>query len=64
MRILICFPWLSLGGAPNSAITLAKGLKERGHDVFFFTKIGSLRYAVEAVKMLALRDREVMLAIA
>jgi glycosyltransferase involved in cell wall biosynthesis len=38
MRILICYPWLSLGGAPNTSITLARGLKELGHEVFFFTK--------------------------
>lgn len=42
MRILFCYPWLSLGGAPNTAITLARGLKERGHDIFFFTKTGGM----------------------
>lgn len=38
MRILVCYPWLSLGGAPNTSMTLARGLKNLGHDVFFFTK--------------------------
>jgi hypothetical protein len=38
MRILVCYPWLSLGGAPNTAMTLARGLKNLGHDVYFFTK--------------------------
>ncbi|UCF05095.1 MAG: glycosyltransferase family 4 protein [bacterium] len=38
MRILICYPWLNLGGAPNTSITLARGLKELGHDVYFFSK--------------------------
>jgi len=42
MRILICYPWLELGGAPKTAITLAKGLKERGHDVYFFSKKGGM----------------------
>lgn len=39
---MICYPWLSLGGAPNTAITLAKGLQERGHDVRFFTRSGGI----------------------
>lgn len=38
MKILVCYPWLSLGGAPNTSITLARGLKNLGHDVYFFTK--------------------------
>jgi glycosyltransferase involved in cell wall biosynthesis len=42
MRILICYPWLDLGGAPKTAITLAKGLKERGHEVYFFSKGGGM----------------------
>jgi len=42
MRILICYPWLKLGGAPKTAITLAKGLKERGHEIYFFTKKGGM----------------------
>ncbi|MBN2184285.1 MAG: glycosyltransferase family 4 protein [Candidatus Krumholzibacteriota bacterium] len=42
MRILICYPWLSLGGAPNTAISNAKGLKEIGHEVVFFTKTGGM----------------------
>jgi glycosyltransferase involved in cell wall biosynthesis len=42
MRILICYPWLELGGAPKTSITLAKGLKERGHEVFFFSKGGGM----------------------
>ena len=42
MRILICYPWLDLGGASNTAITVAKGVKERGHDVVFFTKTGGM----------------------
>jgi glycosyltransferase involved in cell wall biosynthesis len=40
MKILFCYPWLEIGGAPNTAISLAKGLRERGHEVFFFTKAG------------------------
>ena len=40
MRILVCYPWLDLGGAPNTSITLARGLKELGHEVYFFTKKG------------------------
>jgi len=40
MNILVCYPWLDIGGAPNTAITLARGLKERGHGVYFFTKEG------------------------
>jgi glycosyltransferase involved in cell wall biosynthesis len=42
MRILVCYPWLDLGGAPKTSITLAKGLKERGHDVFFFSRRGGM----------------------
>ncbi|HUV37909.1 MAG TPA: glycosyltransferase family 4 protein [Patescibacteria group bacterium] len=42
MRILFCYPWLDLGGAPNTSITLARGLKERGHELFFFTKGGGI----------------------
>lgn len=42
MRVLFCYPWLDLGGGPNTAITLAKGLDERGHEVFFFTKAGGI----------------------
>ncbi len=42
MRILFCYPWLDLGGAPNTSITLARGLKERGHDLYFFTKGGGI----------------------
>lgn len=42
MRILFCYPWLDLGGAPNTSITLARGLKERGHELFFFTKGGGM----------------------
>lgn len=42
MRILFCYPWLDLGGAPNTSITLARGLKERGHDLFFFTRGGGI----------------------
>lgn len=42
MRIMFCYPWLDLGGAPNTSITLARGLKERGHDLFFFTKEGGM----------------------
>ncbi len=42
MRVLFCYPWLDLGGGPNTAITLAKGLKERGHEVLFFTKGGGI----------------------
>jgi glycosyltransferase involved in cell wall biosynthesis len=40
MKILVSYPWLELGGASNTSITLARGLKERGHEVFFFTKGG------------------------
>jgi len=42
MNILFLYPWLSLGGAPNSVLTLAKGLKEKGHNVFLFTKSGGM----------------------
>ncbi|GEM_PF-2776808 len=42
MNVLICYPWLELGGAPNTAITIARGLKERGHDVFFFSHSGGM----------------------
>jgi glycosyltransferase involved in cell wall biosynthesis len=42
MRILVCYPWLDLGGAPKTSITLAKGLKERGHEVYFFSKGGGM----------------------
>jgi glycosyltransferase involved in cell wall biosynthesis len=42
MRVLVCYPWLDLGGAPKTAITLAKGLKERGHEVFFFSRKGGM----------------------
>ena len=42
MRILICYPWLDLGGAPNTAMSNAKGLKELGHEVVFFTKVGGM----------------------
>lgn len=42
MRILICYPWLELGGAPKTSISLAKGLKERGHEVYFFSKEGGM----------------------
>ncbi len=42
MRILICYPWLDLGGAPKTSITLARGLKERGHEVYFFSRKGGL----------------------
>ena len=42
MRVLICYPWLDLGGAPNTTISIAKGLKELGHDVIFFTKTGGI----------------------
>ncbi len=42
MRILICYPWLDLGGATNTAMTIAKGIKERGHEVVFFTKMGGM----------------------
>ncbi len=42
MRILFCYPWLDLGGAPKTSITLAKGLKERGHQVYFFSKEGGM----------------------
>jgi len=42
MRILVCYPWLDLGGAPKTSITLARGLKERGHDVFFFSRGGGM----------------------
>jgi glycosyltransferase involved in cell wall biosynthesis len=42
MRIMFCYPWLDLGGAPNTSITLARGLKERGHDLYFFTKGGGI----------------------
>jgi glycosyltransferase involved in cell wall biosynthesis len=38
MRVLFCYPWLDLGGGPKTSITLAKGLNERGHELFFFTK--------------------------
>ncbi len=39
---MFCYPWLDLGGAPNTAITLAKGMKERGHEVVFFTRPGGI----------------------
>lgn len=42
MRILICYPWLDLGGAPNSAMSTAMGLRQLGHDVFFFTREGGI----------------------
>ncbi|OQX91398.1 MAG: hypothetical protein B6D58_08290 [candidate division Zixibacteria bacterium 4484_95] len=42
MRIMLCYPWLELGGGPNDVITIAKGLKERGHEVFLFTKSGGI----------------------
>lgn len=42
MNILVTYPWLDLGGAPNTAITLAKGLKERGHKVWFLTREGGM----------------------
>jgi len=42
MNILFVYPWLSLGGAPNDVLTLAKGLKEKGHNVFLFTKSGGM----------------------
>ncbi|MBN2070254.1 MAG: glycosyltransferase family 4 protein [Candidatus Krumholzibacteriota bacterium] len=42
MRILICYPWLDLGGAPNTTLSIAKGLKELGHEVVFFTKAGGI----------------------
>ena len=42
MRILFCYPWLDLGGAPKTSITLARGLKERGHEVYFFSKGGGM----------------------
>ena len=42
MRVLVCYPWLDLGGAPKTSIALAKGLKERGHDVYFFSKRGGM----------------------
>ena len=38
MNILVTYPWLDLGGAPNTSITLARGLKELGHNVFFLTR--------------------------
>ena len=40
MKILFAYPWLKLGGAPMDAISLAKGFRDRGHDVYFFTKPG------------------------
>jgi len=42
MNILFLYPWLELGGAPADAITLAKGLKDRGHSVIFFTRSGGI----------------------
>jgi glycosyltransferase involved in cell wall biosynthesis len=42
MRILVGYPMLDLGGAPKTAITLGRGLKERGHDVFFFSRGGGM----------------------
>lgn len=42
MNILVTYPWLDLGGAPNTAITLAKGLRELGHDVWFLTSEGGM----------------------
>ena len=42
MNILISYPWLDLGGAPNTSITLARGLRELGHNVFFMTRRGGI----------------------
>lgn len=42
MNILLMYPWLTLGGAPNDVITIAKGLKDRGHNVCLFTKGGGM----------------------
>jgi glycosyltransferase involved in cell wall biosynthesis len=42
MNILVTYPWLDLGGAPNTSITLAKGLRELGHNVFFLTRRGGI----------------------
>ncbi|MBU8920962.1 MAG: glycosyltransferase family 4 protein [Bacteroidales bacterium] len=42
MRVMICYPWLDLGGAPNTAISIAKGIRELGHEVLFFTKPGGI----------------------
>jgi glycosyltransferase involved in cell wall biosynthesis len=42
MKILFCYPWLKLGGAPLDAITLAKGLKDMGHDLYFFTNMAGM----------------------
>jgi glycosyltransferase involved in cell wall biosynthesis len=38
MNILVTYPWLDLGGAPNTSITLARGLKDLGHNVYFLTR--------------------------
>lgn len=40
MNILFCYPWLKLGGAPMDAICLARGLRDRGNQVYFFTRPG------------------------
>jgi len=42
MNILFIYPWLTLGGAPNDVITIAKGFKDRGHNVYLFTKSGGM----------------------
>jgi len=42
MNILFLYPWMSLGGAPNSTLTIAKGMMERGHRVLIFTRSGGI----------------------